>query len=380
MRLAQAAGHREHALEAMSWRLFDLMELGNLQARAAIFEAYTREADELRQPFYQYVGLSSRSMLALFEGRFNDAERYAEDARSFGARMPSLDAAGIYGVQMFSIRREQGRLKELAPLVAHFVRTTPQAATWRPGLALIYTELGMKDEARAEFEALAADRFAAVPRDGLWANCIAYLAEVCSFLGDADRAEELYKYLLPFDGRNFVAGPNVACSGAVARHLGMLATTMQRWADAERHFEAALEMNARQGAHPWLAHTRYDYAHMLITRRRSEDRERALALLDEALETARALGMNALAERAQARREGAGAQPSRQRYPAGLSRREVDVLQLIAAGKGNREIAERLFVSPNTVANHVRSILTKTNAANRTEAAAFALKNALVKE
>jgi DNA-binding NarL/FixJ family response regulator len=37
-------------------------------------------------------------------------------------------------------------------------------------------------------------------------------------------------------------------------------------------------------------------------------------------------------------------------------------------------------VSPNTVANHVRSILTKTNAANRTEAAAFALRNALVKQ
>ena len=90
--------------------------------------------------------------------------------------------------------------------------------------------------------------------------------------------------------------------------------------------------------------------------------------------------MHALAERAATLRESAGTQPPRERYPAGLSRREVEVLQLIAGGKGNREIAERLFVSPNTVANHVRSILTKTNAANRTEAAAFALRNALVKE
>ena len=64
-------------------------------------------------------------------------------------------------------------------------------------------------------------------------------------------------------------------------------------------------------------------------------------------------------------------------YPAGLSRREVEVLSLVAAGKGNREIAERLFVSPNTVANHVRSILTKTNTANRTEAAAFAMRHSL---
>ena len=128
MRLAHEAGNRERELEAASWRLFDLMELGNLQTRAAIFERYSAEADELRQPFYQYIALSSRSMLALFEGRLDEAEQWAHEALVFGARMPTLDAAGIYGVQMFSIRREQGRLRELAPLVAHFVRTTPEAA------------------------------------------------------------------------------------------------------------------------------------------------------------------------------------------------------------------------------------------------------------
>ncbi len=61
-------------------------------------------------------------------------------------------------------------------------------------------------------------------------------------------------------------------------------------------------------------------------------------------------------------------------YPAGLSQREVEVLRLIAAGKSNREIAEELFISLNTVANHVRNILTKTATANRAEAAAFAIR------
>jgi DNA-binding CsgD family transcriptional regulator len=378
--LARHAGDRERVLEAVSWQLFDLMELGQVQKLKALLADYTREADELRQPFYQYIGLSSRSMLALFEGRFEEAEQWADRALAFGARMPSLDAAGIHGMQMFSIRREQGRLKELAAVVAHFVRTTPEAATWRPGLAVIYSELGMREQARTEFEAVAADDFAGVPRDGLWASCMTYLADVCTFLGDAERAARLYAFLAPFDGRNIVAGPDIACSGAVARHLGMLAATMQRWPDAMRHFEDALDMNERQGAQPWLAHTRQSFATMLLARGLSEDRARALELLDAALDTARAIGMHALAERAATLRESAGTQPPRERYPAGLSRREVEVLQLIAGGKGNREIAERLFVSPNTVANHVRSILTKTNAANRTEAAAFALRNALVKE
>lgn len=53
------------------------------------------------------------------------------------------------------------------------------------------------------------------------------------------------------------------------------------------------------------------------------------------------------------------------------------MLQLLAAGLGNRAIGERLFVSPNTVANHVRAILAKTGSANRTEAAAFAIRHGI---
>jgi DNA-binding NarL/FixJ family response regulator len=63
-----------------------------------------------------------------------------------------------------------------------------------------------------------------------------------------------------------------------------------------------------------------------------------------------------------------------------LTQREVEVLRLIAIGKSNRDIANMLFVSPNTVANHVRSILTKTNTANRTEAAAYARRHDLLTE
>lgn len=63
--------------------------------------------------------------------------------------------------------------------------------------------------------------------------------------------------------------------------------------------------------------------------------------------------------------------------PAGLSVREAQVLRLVASGLANREIAERLFVSPNTVANHVRAILAKTECANRTEAAAFAIRHGI---
>ena len=76
----------------------------------------------------------------------------------------------------------------------------------------------------------------------------------------------------------------------------------------------------------------------------------------------------------------AAALPNQWVSPDGLSQREVEVLRLVAAGKSNREIADALCISLNTVATHVRNILAKTGAANRTEAAAYALRNGLLAE
>ena len=66
--------------------------------------------------------------------------------------------------------------------------------------------------------------------------------------------------------------------------------------------------------------------------------------------------------------------------PEHLSEREAEVLRLVATGLGNRAVGERLFISQNTVANHVRAILSKTGCANRTEATMFAVRHGLVDE
>ena len=106
-----------------------------------------------------------------------------------------------------------------------------------------------------------------------------------------------------------------------------------------------------------------------------------MSLLDEALAISLELGMHTLEERVVALRAGVRSQPrSPQSYPDGLTQREVEVLRLIAVGRSNRDIANVLFVSPNTVASHVRSILTKTSTANRTEAAAYARRHDLLAE
>jgi DNA-binding CsgD family transcriptional regulator len=63
--------------------------------------------------------------------------------------------------------------------------------------------------------------------------------------------------------------------------------------------------------------------------------------------------------------------------PADHTARESEVLQLIAAGLTNRDIAADLFITTNTVANHVKNILSKTESSNRAEAAAFAVRHGL---
>jgi DNA-binding NarL/FixJ family response regulator len=187
---------------------------------------------------------------------------------------------------------------------------------------------------------------------------------MCALLGDADRAPAIYQLVLPH------AQYNNFWTGSISRNLGLLATTMRRWEDAERHFQDALAMNARMGARPWVAWTQHDYAKMLLARHRRGDRGRALELLTPALAAAQEMGMKRLEEKVQALLDSLrGVTPP---HPGGLTDREVEVLRLIAAGKSNQQIADELVISLYTVARHVSNVFVKTGAANRTEAAAFA--------
>ena len=61
-----------------------------------------------------------------------------------------------------------------------------------------------------------------------------------------------------------------------------------------------------------------------------------------------------------------------------LTAREREILQLLADGMSNVEVATRLFISQETVKSHVRHILTKLEADTRTQAVAIALRDAMI--
>ncbi|MGI8856208.1 MAG: helix-turn-helix transcriptional regulator [Thermomicrobiales bacterium] len=162
---------------------------------------------------------------------------------------------------------------------------------------------------------------------------------------------------------------------AAHRLLGELDTDAGRYDDAAIHLNASLALADACAAPYERALTLLAMAELRIATGEAAD---ARALLDEARAICTPLGAqpaltraDALAARLATR---ADAPPT---YPAGLSPREVEVLRLVVAGQTNREIATALFLSEHTVRVHVRNILTKTDAQNRTEAATFALRHGL---
>ncbi|MGH2600455.1 MAG: helix-turn-helix domain-containing protein, partial [Dehalococcoidia bacterium] len=244
--------------------------------------------------------------------------------------------------------------------------------------ALLCCDLGHEAEARALFETLSADDFAAQSR-WPWGPVPVWLVEICASLGDRDHAAVLYDMFLPYAGRVLVFEVAVLCYGAAAHYLGMLAATMERWDVAEAHFEDALAMHARMGARPLLAHTRREYAAMLLKRRAPGDAGRARGLIAAATATYDELGMDVWAAKARGLLEGAQVGAGRAAaYPAGLTEREVEVLRLLAAGRTNPEIAERLVLSAGTVARHTANIYAKIGARGRAEAGAFAVRSGLM--
>ena len=92
------------------------------------------------------------------------------------------------------LRGWQARFAEIEPFVEMSVTQTAVLPTWRCALADFYDMSGRAAEARREFEALAADDFASLPRDTMWLQGMYLLAGICARLarcaarGDALRA------------------------------------------------------------------------------------------------------------------------------------------------------------------------------------------------
>ena len=165
--LAAELGDTELQAEAMEWRISALIALGNLEAARTELAIVHDMASRVGQPFIIHVAEHYLSAIALCDGRLAEADAAAERSAEWANVMTGRDPTGTYGVQMFGIRREQGRLVELAPVMRVLGGAGHAGGSWAPGLAAMLAELGMVEEARREL-ARVRSRGIAELRAGLW--------------------------------------------------------------------------------------------------------------------------------------------------------------------------------------------------------------------
>lgn len=296
--LAERLGDAEMSFHAHRFRFMDLLEDGAIAPLDRELALCEQLAGRLRQPYYRWYVDTFLALRAFLDGRFDDSERLAQQAAEVGQRAQNQNVMQILGVQIFALRREQGRLAELGDAIRGFVASYPNIPAWHAALALVCAETGDQTGARAELEHLAPDDFAALPRDTFWLGSMAGLADVCAVLGDAEHAAVLYELLRPFESLNGTLAPGAACNGSTARVLGRLSATLGKWERARRHFERALQKNGRLNAPHFVAHTQTQYAEMLLARGDAGDRTPASALLRDAVGAYGRLGMPAAEEAA----------------------------------------------------------------------------------
>jgi DNA-binding SARP family transcriptional activator len=301
MQLGDEIGDREQAFFGHFYAFGALMVRGNMRGARAELRRMRQIAQELRQPTQTWVCFISEAMRELHAGHLQQAEELMRRAAELGSGAQGQDATYFYviNLQGWALRREQGRLAEVEASLERYVEEYPAAFLLRCVLTSVHAELGRELRARDELNALATDDFVGLDLEPEWFLGANLLAEVCAILGDTERAESLFAYLLPYADCTAFAMPEVS-HGSASRSLGILATTMSCWEEAERHFEQALEMNARMEARPWVAHTRHDYGRMLIRRGNSGDPARGEELLRAAASAYEELGMTTWQERAMA--------------------------------------------------------------------------------
>jgi tetratricopeptide (TPR) repeat protein len=250
-------------------------------------------AEELRQPAARWFAEAMRALLALHSGQFADAERLLHDAYEIGREPYPTESRAAYVIQLYLLRREQGRVDEARDGLAEIAAASPARPFFRCALSALAVDTGRTSDARHLLEELAPRRFEIVPRDNEWPLSAAFLVETIAALRDVSRAGVLYDELAPL-AEGSSANPPEGTIGAIARSLGMLAAISSRQMDAVGHLRRAIEIDTATGARPWVAYAQIDLADVLAT---TGDRDEAAVLRARALETADSLGMRRLLAR-----------------------------------------------------------------------------------
>jgi DNA-binding CsgD family transcriptional regulator/tetratricopeptide (TPR) repeat protein len=341
--------------------------LGRPNELADAISEQGRAAEATGQPYYRYVFSCLAHADAFIRGDFGGAERWAEETVKHVDALGDEITEGPHAVQMFMIRRETGALGRIR---SYLDGGEALDGRWVPGLLALYSELGMEAGMRRALDRLLDRDLRACWDQAQWPMELVFMVEGALRLGDRDALRALQPFLGHYAGMNLASGTLIATFGSADRFLGRVAAALGDRVGAERHFVAALAMDRKMRSTLHVAETLAHHGRFLA---QTGQADRARQLAGEGRDLARSIGAGRVLS--VLRELGDLERPS---LSDGLTDREVEILRLLAGGLSNQEIGARLHISANTAANHVRSILMKTGAANRTQAAMYAAQHQLV--
>ena len=280
---ATATGEQALLARALHSKFGMLEARGETATQRIVLDRYSELADEMRVPNFIWGVACEKGSIALAEGRLVEAEHFNDEAD----RAQQLSGMGT--TLRIALRYEQGREGESHSLVARLGAYSQKETTLmlRIPQMLVQCQNKQYGTARAGFNTIVNETFA---RRGVWRRWLAWLAEICAELGDAEHARQIYDVLFPV-AIQCVPSNSAYNGGCVSYYLGLLATTMERCDDAEKHFDVALKLNDQWGYRLHVTNTQCAWADMLIRRGRDADRQRAADLLAQAHATATELGL-----------------------------------------------------------------------------------------
>jgi DNA-binding SARP family transcriptional activator len=288
--LARDRSRPEHELQGRNWLCADLFEAGQIGRFEAEAREHARLARRLRLPNYMWYEPLWQASLAALGADWDRAERLIAQAEQAGTDAGDRNAP-LFGWGLraaMRLARHQFTDEDLQKIERR-IRESPASSAWRCMRCLFAVQAGQIEMGNEDLGWLAADGFAALPRDANWLPAMFELTEAVSLLGDRSRAAELYPLLLPYGDRHISAMRGTESWGSGQAVLGRLAGTVGNLDQAARHFEAALELERRWGARAWLVKTRVNYAALLLARGGRGDQDRAAGLAREAIAQAERL-------------------------------------------------------------------------------------------
>lgn len=384
--VAEAAADAERIVDAHMTLTFVYSDLGRTASARREYQALVRLARQLRQPAQLWLATAFGAEFALMQGDYAEAERLMAQESQPGAPQTFIrDDVSAMRMHRFLITRERGRLEDEEATVRASTKEFPWYPAHRAALACLLADLGRLDEARSVIAELAPERFAAFYRDNEWLFGMCLVSEACAAVRDPESARVLYEDLAPYAGAH-AAGHAEGSAGAVDRYLGLLAATDGRTELAIEHLTQAMAVNERMEAWPWKAHSEVDLAAVLRNRDRPGDAQRAEALVADALEVARRLGMTVLERRVTMdprRSANRGDERPADEARAAVFRREGDYWTLAFGGesarirdaKGMRHLS-RLIAHPGTEIHALDLVMPFASPAGTAEAATAAAASA----